>query len=65
MANKIVKTDGDVSMAEVTQTDGQTVLNRAYSVTSKSDPTARQSFGDMGSADTYFEKLQLQRLNPK
>jgi len=34
-------------------------------VTSTSDPTASQSFGDMGSADAYFEKLQLQRLNPK
>ena len=55
----------DISLTEVTLSDGKNIVSRAYSVRAASDPTASKQFGDMGAADTYFDQLVMQRLNPK
>jgi hypothetical protein len=65
MATRVVRSDEDIIMTEATTSDGKAVINRGYSVRSTKDPTSAQQFGDMGSAEVYFEQLQLRRLNPK
>jgi hypothetical protein len=60
MASRILKTREDVALTEVTQSDGRNVISRAYSVGSR-DPAEQRIFGDMGSADIYFEELILRR----
>jgi hypothetical protein len=64
-AKRIVKSHEDITMTEVTVSDGKTIVSRAYSVRADRDPSGTKQFGDMGAADTYFEELILQRLNPK
>ena len=63
MSSRVVKFYNDITMTEVTQSDGKEVINRAYSVRAQDDPTSPRTFGDMASAETYFEELLLQRLN--
>ena len=63
--SRVVKLDDDITMTEVTRSDEKAVINRAYSVRAKSVPASAKAFGDMGSAETYFQDLVLQRLNPK
>jgi hypothetical protein len=65
MTKRIIKSHHDVTLTEVTQSDGKNIISRAYSVRAASNPTATKDFGDMGAADTYFEQLIQQRLNPK
>lgn len=62
---RVVKSHEDITMTEVTQSDGKTIIDRAYSVRDRSDPTSTQSFGDMGAADTYFDELVLRRQKPE
>jgi hypothetical protein len=52
-AKRIVKSHEDITMTEVTLSDGKANIS----------PGATKQFGDMGA--TYFEELILQRLNPK
>ena len=63
MATRLLKSHEGITLTEVTQSDGQREINRAYSVRTK-DPTEHRTFGDMGSAETYFEERLLRRLNP-
>jgi hypothetical protein len=61
---RVLKSDQDITLTEVAHSDGNKVVSRAYSVRAR-DPTSLKTFDDMGAAETYFEELQLQRLNPK
>ena len=61
MNKRIVKSYQD--RAEVTQSDGERVINRAYSVGVATDPWALRQFRDLGSARDYFDELVLKRLN--
>jgi len=64
MSNRrIVKSAGDLKMTEVTQSDGKSVISRAYAVGTR-DPKDHKTFGDMGSADAYYDVLRLRALNP-
>jgi hypothetical protein len=63
MNKRIVKSYQDITVAEVTQSDGERVINRAYSVGVATDPRALKQFRDLGSARDYFDELVLQRLN--
>jgi hypothetical protein len=63
MNKRIVKSYQDITVAEVTQSDGERVINRAYSVGVTTDPRALRQFRDLGSARDYFDELVLQRLN--
>lgn len=58
---RIVKSYEDITVTEVTLSDGQKVISRAYSVRVAGDPTALKQFGDLGAADTYYEELILKR----
>ena len=57
MTKRIIKSHEDITLTEVTQSDGKNIISRAYSVRAASDPTATKQFSDMGAADTYFEQL--------
>jgi hypothetical protein len=63
MASCILKARGDFTLTEVTLSDGRNIISRAYSVKGR-DPAEQRSFGDMGSADVYFDELVLSRLSP-
>ena len=63
MNKRIVKSYQDITVAEVTQSDGERVVNRAYSVGVATDPRALRQFRDLGSARDYFDGLVLRRLN--
>jgi hypothetical protein len=65
MSKRVVKAYQSVTMTEVTLSSGQSMLSRAYSVRDAKDPTSTKDFGDMGAADTYYEKLVLRRQNPE
>ena len=60
MNKRIVKSYQDITVAEVTQSDGERVVNRAYSVGVATDPRALRQFRDLGSARDYFDGLVLQ-----
>lgn len=64
MSKRIIKADEDITLTEVTQSDGKRVLSRAYSVRAGNDPTAAKQFSDMGAAEGYLEELIIGRLNP-
>ncbi len=61
---RIVKSHQDITVTEVTLSGNGGILSRAYAVRAASDPRSTQQFGDMASAEAYFEQLILQRLNP-
>lgn len=62
MKKRVLKSYETITLTEVTSSDGRSILNRAYSVKNENPATTR-SFGDMASAETYFEQLLLERLN--
>jgi hypothetical protein len=64
MAKRILKSYEDVTLTEVTLPSDQGIVSRAYSVRT-ADPTETRQFGDMGSAETYFEEQVLKRSNAK
>lgn len=57
MTTRIIKSHQDITLTEVTQSDGNKIINRAYSVRTARDPTASKQFGDMGAANVYFDQL--------
>jgi len=63
MNKRVVKSYLDITVAEITQSDGERVTNRAYSVGVATDPSALRQFRALGSARDYFDELVLQRLN--
>jgi hypothetical protein len=63
MARRILKSNGDIYLAEVIQSDGTNIIGRAYAVGTR-DPQDHQTFGDMGSASAHFDVLVLRSLNP-
>ena len=63
MNKRVVKSYLDITVAEITQSGGERVTNRAYSVGVATDPSALRQFRDLGSARDYFDELVLQRLN--
>jgi hypothetical protein len=64
MASIILKSHGGITLTEVTQSDGRNIINRAYAVGNRYKPIEHRTFGDMGSAETYYEELVLRDLNP-
>jgi hypothetical protein len=64
MAKRILKSYEDVTLTEVTLPSGQGTVSRAYSVRTSHPADVRQ-FGNMGSAETYFEEQVLKRSNSK
>jgi hypothetical protein len=62
MNKRIVKSYQDITVAEVTQSDGERVINRAYSVGVATDPRALRRFRDLGSVRDYFNELVSRRL---
>jgi hypothetical protein len=65
MSKRIAKAYQDITLTEVTQSDGKKIVSRAYSVRAGNDPTAAKQFSDMGAAESYFEELIIGRLNPR
>jgi hypothetical protein len=63
MNKRIVKSYQDITVAEITHSDGEGVTNRAYSVRVATDPSALRQFRDLGSARDHFDGLVSQRLN--
>jgi hypothetical protein len=64
MGYRILKEGSGVTLSEVTLSDGEREINRAYSVRVDRAPTKHRSFGDMVSAETYFAEQVLAALNP-
>jgi hypothetical protein len=60
MANRILKTCEGITLTEATLSDGKHVIGRVYSVRT-GFPTEQRTFGDLGSAEIYFEQLLLAR----
>jgi hypothetical protein len=63
MNKRTVKSYQDITVTEVTQSDGEGIIKRAYSVRVATDPSALRQFSDLGSARDYFDELVLRRLN--
>lgn len=64
MAKRVVRSYEDITLTEVTLSDGRRVINRAYSVRTRNPPDQR-SFGAMGAAGVYFDELVLRRRKPR
>lgn len=62
MNKRTVKSYQDITVTEITQSDGETT-NRTYSVRIATDPRALRQFRDLNAARAYFDDLVLQRLN--
>jgi hypothetical protein len=56
MTKQILKSREGVTLTEVTQSDGNRIINRAYSVLT-GIPREHRTFGDLGSAEAYFEQV--------
>ena len=63
MNKRVVKSYLDITVAEITQSGGERVTNRAYSVGVATDPSALRQFRDLGSARDYFHNLVVRRIN--
>jgi hypothetical protein len=63
MNKRIVRSYQDITVTEITQSEGETIIDRAYSVRIATDPRALRQFRDLNAARDYFDDLVLQRLN--
>jgi hypothetical protein len=64
MGDRVLKKESGVTLTEVTLSDGEREINRAYSIRVDHAPTKHRSFGDMRSAETYYAEQVLAALKP-